>query len=288
MPRRLDPNTSESLLAGTLHPEDAPPGYARLASLLGEAAHARAIRDRGTAPLADGEALGVVAAMHETLATGGPRATQPHTSEQPFQSHPRVPTRRATRLAGVPAAVAGVGLLLMATAGAAVVVAATAPPGRPVAASHAAGQHVSQAGVTHGKVAGREASGATDAGNHPSSGAHPGRSEAMGAKHSAPSSHATFGLCMAEAAGAGTHRSPHAPALPSAATCAATHHPGNGYGRPNWSLPPGGSAYLPPSNAPAPHPGGPGGAGNGEPGHGVPPMSPGRPSAGTPAGTSDS
>ncbi len=276
MPRRLDPNTTESLLAGSLHPEDAPPGYARLAALLGEAAHARAARDRGAALLADDEALGIVAAMRESLPTRQPAAPRLRTREQPPRGGPLSQARRTARIAGVPAALAGAGLLVMATAGAAVVVAATSPARQSVATSHATGQHVARAGSTHGDGVGHDASSTTHGGTRAEGDTRPGAGSATaGARSTTPNPHATFGLCTAEAAGAGAHRSPDAPALPSAATCAATRHPGDGYGRPSWSLPPGGAAYLPPSTAPGAHPGGPQGTHGGTPTRGAAPLSPG-------------
>lgn len=283
MPRRLDPATTESLLAGTLHPEDAPPGYARLASLLGEAAHARAHRERTTTPATSRAALGTVAAMREALATSRQPATQPRPSARSVGRGQPLPARRSARIAKVPAALAGVGLLVVATGGAAVAVAMTSPTGRPVAASNGApGQRATRAGAQGQERAGHEAAGGT----HPSRDAHPGKgSDAVDTRATSPNAHATFGLCTAEASGAGAHRNAHAPALPSAATCTAIHHPGGGYGRPSWSLPPGGAAYLPPSTAPGAHPGGPGRAGSGTPARGGPPVSPG-PGTRTPAGTS--
>lgn len=291
MPHRLDPTTSESLLAGTLHPEDAPPGYARLATLLGEAAHARAVRDRLATPAADPGTLGTVAAMREALATPRPQVAEPESPGRSVGRGLRLPARRGGRVAKVPAALAGVGLLVMGTAAAAAVVAATSPAGQPVAASHAGSGRSAGRRESPGKgLTGREASDGTHPGRdaNPGTGSHQSGGSTAAGTHTAGSNvHATFGLCTAEAAGAGTHRSPHAPALPSAATCMATRHPGNGYGKPSWSLPPGGAAYLPPSTAPGTHPGDPGGATGRTPDGAATPAS-ARPSAQAPAGTTRS
>lgn len=202
----LDDRTVNRLLAGTLPPEEAPPGYARVAGLLSAARPEPAAGELA-------EETYMVAAMQSAI------------SHQPTAVSS--PSRRSVLKKILTAKAAAVGgVLLLTTTGA-----AAATGSLPGAAQQIASDALSKVGIS---VPGPN----SHAGAHPDSrGKSAGHTKST-TKHdksttgddstthgTGPNAHAQFGQCTAQAASAG-HPNDNSPVV--SADCTNVTHPGNG------------------------------------------------------------
>ena len=194
---RLDASTADRLLSGTMAPDDAPPGYAALASML-EAAAGRS----------DVEPCGQEAAIvAEMLAVMSEPVREPAKTRR---------TMNNKRLSMRAAALSGVVLI---GAGSAAAAAAGSLPG---AAQSTASSMLEHLGIS---VAGPNGH---SAGHADSRGPSSVTGSSAGNQGKGPNAHSLFGRCTAAEAHTDAGVQPNAPAtvFPSPQACALVMHPG--------------------------------------------------------------
>jgi len=220
-PNRLDALTADRLLSGEVSLDDAPPGYAGVAQLLGAAG-------RGLGAEGSVQEVATIAAM-QAAALGH---LAPVSARQEKKMLSKVLTVKAAAVAAV---LLGAGS------------AAAATGSLPAGIQNPTSMVLAKIGIS---IPGPDNHGNGHTGTRGKSAGHAGQGKG-------PNANATYGLCTAEEAHADSGHQPnaHAAVFPSTTTCTSVPHPGQGGG--NKSNTEGASSTttespsVPPSSRPA-------------------------------------